>query len=396
MRIIDVPVDEQLSTLQIPELLAPISSQEAKKIAILTALRGIGRVGSNPLVGAVAVDRHHRFLAAGAHEVYGQAHAEQNLLLEVKRRGLVAALAEASVYVTLEPCSHEGKTPSCAKLLRQYPLRRVCYGQIDPNPNVNGSGIALLRDSGVECVYDPVFASEAEFINASYFNEIKRGEPLFAIKAALSLNQVAAHRGDRRRWITSKRSRSYGHWLRVLYDAILVGANTEVLDNPILDSRLALVRGRDPWKIVLDPFGRALMSRPIAETRIFSKNPQRSIWVSNSSFWNGVGSDHGKRLGEMGVRIMRLEHGCALSQLSSQIRQLGISSVLVEGGMETWRACMRAQIVSRGHFFFAPFWLATDDALQFDLGPQSLESPSITVLDSDYVIEGRLGPLKEG
>ena len=147
MRVIQTPDDEKILT-QEPDLLARVTREECWHLCYGAALRGVGFVTHNPPVGAVLVDRNHRFLAIGAHLEFGGPHAEVNLLSQINKRGLDQHLAGSTLYVTLEPCAHQGKTPSCAAMLSDLPLGKVEFANRDPNPNVDGKGIAILEKIG--------------------------------------------------------------------------------------------------------------------------------------------------------------------------------------------------------------------------------------------------------
>ena len=217
--------------------------------ALDLALKGRGKVSPNPLVGCVIVDVNGHRIGAGYHKKYGGAHAEVEAVQSVESPD---ALKDATVYVTLEPCSHHGKTSPCADLLASLPIKRVVIAQKDPNPLVNGSGIEKLRAHGID-VSLGVLEQEAEQLN-EFFNHAQRfGRPFVTLKIAQSVDGfLTAANGDSQ-WITGKAARKKVHEWRSYYDAIMIGRQTAMADNPKLTVRH--VRGRQPMRVVLDgPF----------------------------------------------------------------------------------------------------------------------------------------------
>lgn len=371
-----------------PETGTSVDPEEAMQIAILSACNGIGFVHKNPLVGAVAVDKNHRFIALGSHNLYGGKHAEQNLITEIRERGLENLLDQSTIYVTLEPCSHSGKTKSCAKLLSQYKIKKIIYGAIDPNPLVNGKGISILKSSGIECETDQDFYCKSRFLSEVFMHQLDNKRPFIGIKTATSLNHVAAYIGDKRRWITNKRARMYGHWLRSLYDAVLVGANTCIFDNPQLDTRLSLIRNKNPKKIVLDPNGRALLHRSFNEKNILKTNPEQTIWVSKKDFWKNAGKALHKKLLKQKTEIIMLETN-SLEEVLIQLNKLCVSSILLEGGPRVWSSFLEKRLIDKAHLFYAPIWLEEKNSLQLRSSAFSLVSPTLSSLEGNFVIEGR-------
>ena len=217
--------------------------------ALDLALKGRGKVSPNPLVGCVIVDVNGHRIGAGYHKKYGGAHAEVEAVQSVETPD---ALIDATVYVTLEPCSHHGKTSPCADLLASLPIKRVVIAQKDPNPLVNGRGIEKLRAHGID-VSLGVLEQEAEQLN-EFFNHVQRfGRPFVTLKIAQTVDGfLTAANGDSQ-WITGKAARKKVHEWRSYYDAIMIGRQTAMADNPKLTVRH--VRGRQPMRVVLDgPF----------------------------------------------------------------------------------------------------------------------------------------------
>ncbi len=394
MELRKTPLDESLWLYEEPALFEAISPQKAMDLASCVALKGVGAVHKNPMVGAVLVDADHRFLAAAAHLAFGQEHAELNLLEEINKRGLAARLAQSTLYVTLEPCSHYGKTPPCVDAIIKVPIKEEVYGAIDPNPLGSGRGIALLEEHGILCTFSSEFARMAEHLLEHFSWCLSYRTPFIGLKAALTLNGMAAHEGDRRVWITGERARNYGHWLRCQYEAILVGAQTMALDNPTLNVRHPKIRGRTPLRIILDPKGRALQSRNLCEHKVLQQEAEQTLWVCEDVFWlSPTGTRLAEDLPRQGAQILGLADNWTLATFLQQLGDKDLASLLVEGGPQTWGAFLNARLVNKVHCFMASKLLARDSVnmtaawLGEDL---TLEQTTVTVLDDDLLIEGRL------
>lgn len=210
------------------------------KLAIEEARLGDRKTKTNPLVGAVLV-KDGEVLSRGHHEVFGQAHAEVNCLKNMDARG-------ATLYVTLEPCSHYGKTPPCADLIVEKGLKRVVIGELDSNPKVQGKGLARLKEAGIDVTYG-VLEEDCHKLNEIFHFTMKRKRPYVFLKWAQSLDGKIATASGESQWITGEEARKDANRLRGLTDAILVGRNTASLDNPRLTCRTG---GENPLRIVLD------------------------------------------------------------------------------------------------------------------------------------------------
>jgi diaminohydroxyphosphoribosylaminopyrimidine deaminase / 5-amino-6-(5-phosphoribosylamino)uracil reductase len=203
--------------------------------ALRLARKGAGYVSPNPLVGCVIVSEDGRLIGKGYHERFGKAHAEINALDSVKDKN---ALNGATVYVTLEPCEHHGKTPPCAVTLSKLPLKRVIAGMIDPNPVVSGKGMKILEQAGITTAAG-LLEDEAAHMNEAFIHYIRYQKPFVTLKIAQTLDGYIAAPDGNPKWISSEASRTRVHEWRSRYDAVLVGRNTALLDNPRLTVRLA-------------------------------------------------------------------------------------------------------------------------------------------------------------
>jgi diaminohydroxyphosphoribosylaminopyrimidine deaminase / 5-amino-6-(5-phosphoribosylamino)uracil reductase len=318
--------------------------------ALRLAEKGKGYVSPNPLVGCVIYSRDGVLIGQGYHERCGQAHAEINALNSVKDR---SELLDATVYVTLEPCSHHGKTPPCAHELAKYPLKRVVVAMTDPNPLVNGKGIAHLRSKGITVV-EGVLEEEAGKLNEVFLFNIRFSKPYVILKVAQTLDgYIAAPDGDSR-WISGEESRRLVHKWRSEYDAVMVGRNTALLDNPRLTVRH--VSGRQPRRIVIDGPG----TLP-SELHLFSDiHEDKTIRVTCNPGLAPRQEDPALGLlqadyfrGET-VHVSELNGHCNLEQAITRIGELGVSSILVEAGSQLASAMVRDNLVDKLHLFIAP------------------------------------------
>ncbi|MCS6823765.1 MAG: bifunctional diaminohydroxyphosphoribosylaminopyrimidine deaminase/5-amino-6-(5-phosphoribosylamino)uracil reductase RibD [Cytophagaceae bacterium] len=209
------------------------------------ALLGAGQVSPNPLVGCVIVKDGH-IIGEGWHQRYGYAHAEVNAIESVKDKSM---LKNAVVYVNLEPCAHTGKTPPCTDMLCKYPIRKVIISNIDPNPLVAGKGIEKLIQNGIE-VETGILENEGAFLNRRFFTFIQHKRPYIILKWAETIDGYIAREDYTSRWISHPLSRKLAHKWRSEEDAVMVGTNTALFDNPRLNVRDW--KGRNPVRIVLD------------------------------------------------------------------------------------------------------------------------------------------------
>ena len=309
------------------------------------AERGRGEVEPNPMVGCVIV-AGGRIVGKGWHQRYGGPHAEVEALRDAgaKARG-------ATLYVSLEPCNHFGKTPPCTEAIIDAGVRKVVIGMADPNPEVTGNGAQRLREAGVTVVED-VERERCEALNEVYIVNTVHQRPFVLLKVAQTLDgHVAALKGTSH-WITSEESRVEVHRLRSVYDAVLVGAETVRKDNPSLNVRH--VEGRHPQRIILTrswhlPLSAAVFSDDLADHTIVvtSKKSARS----NASLIT--------KLRKRGVRVLdvttdMMEYASLKSALKQLYDEFGIRSILVEGGAEVFSAFLRARFADRIDIFTAP------------------------------------------
>ncbi|WNG46307.1 bifunctional diaminohydroxyphosphoribosylaminopyrimidine deaminase/5-amino-6-(5-phosphoribosylamino)uracil reductase RibD [Archangium minus] len=312
------------------------------RLALEEAAKGLGRTSPNPVVGAVLVKRG-RIIARGYHRRAGTAHAEVVALEAAgsKARG-------ADLYTTLEPCDHYGRTPPCSQAILDAGVRRVFTGSSDPNPKVNGKGVARLRRAGVEVVTG-VLKEDADRLNRPFFKAMSTGLPYVTLKAAVTLDgKLATATGDSR-WVTGEAAREQVHRLRDQVDVILVGANTVRKDNPQLTTRLPDGNGKDPVRVVVDSH----LSLSPKLTVFTQRSPARTV-VATLEDPTGRKA---KRFAALGVDIWQLPakgERVDLAALMRRIAKEGLNHVLVEGGAEMYGSFLREELADELLLFVAP------------------------------------------
>lgn len=312
------------------------------KLALRLAAKGAGWVSPNPMVGAVVV-KDGRIVGRGYHRRVGLPHAEVEAL-----RNAGEAARGADLYVTLEPCNHQGRTPPCTQAILAAGIRRVIIAARDPNPQVTGGGAEFLAAQGVDISLG-VLEAEARQLNEAWFHWVKTGRPWVIAKAACSLDGRIATATGESQWLTGEIARAFGHRLRHQVDAILVGIGTVLADNPQLTARLPRGRSQDPIRIVLD----SRLRLPL-KARLVQLNSPAPTWVATTS---QAPPDTIRALEDHGVQVVVLPADAGRVSLPALLRLLGerqVQSVLVEGGAETLGAFFDQSLVHQFNFFYAP------------------------------------------
>ncbi len=318
-----------------------MTSLEAMQLAIETAKKGQGFVSPNPLVGCVILDRSNQLLAVGYHAFYGQAHAEVHALEQVKDPKL---LEGAHMFVTLEPCAHEGKTGSCAKKIATLPLAAVTFGLVDPNPLVSGQGAEILKKAGIKVEQDLRLEQQLEELAEVFLTNMRQNRAFIAVKIASSLDGHMAVGEGESQWITSSASRKKAHELRLMYDAILIGNGTFLKDNPSLDIR-GLEKTKNNKVVILDPHGKTLNS--LKKSKLFLLRPATDIFVITKKNQQDVFS-------KLGVcALISEEEVFSPEEISRLLYQKKIYSVLVEGGPNTIGYFLNRKFFDRFYLFQA-------------------------------------------
>ena len=304
------------------------------RMAIRLARKGIGKTNPNPMVGTIIV-KDGKIIGRGYHKKCGDYHAEINAINNVK-----GSIRGSTFYITLEPCSHYGRTPPCVDTLIKKKLERVVVGTPDPNPEVNGKGIKILRSKGIK-VDVGILDTECRQLNEHYFKFIKSGIPYVTVKYAQTLDgRIATKTGDSQ-WISSEASRKYVHVLRSTNDGIMVGAGTVTADNPQLTVRH--VKGKNPLRIIVD----SKLRIPIKSYVLTDDNPHQTIIATTSNAPSRKITAI-KKLGAE-VLVVKKERNGKVS-FSSLLKELGkreIMSVLVEGGSGMITALLKVNLVDK-------------------------------------------------
>lgn len=313
------------------------------RLAIREARKAMGNVSPNPPVGCVIVDRDHRFLSSGFTQPPGRNHAEIEALKNLPEG---ADLSGGHFYVTLEPCAHEGRTPSCAKALAKLPIASLTYGLQDPNPKVNGQGLEILRQSGIQVKKEENFGPELHRLAEIFFHNQTCRAPFVSLKIATSLDGRIGMKTGESKWITGERARRHAHYIRSLHDAILIGANTFLQDDPALNIRHGRFAGKEMKIVVLDPAGRAL-GRLKDSQLLKAHRPENIFWVGRS-----LPSEHGSDVNLVSVTEGR--SGLNLDRVLAALYDRGIHSLMVEGGARTVSHFLEQKKAHRIYQYMAP------------------------------------------
>jgi diaminohydroxyphosphoribosylaminopyrimidine deaminase/5-amino-6-(5-phosphoribosylamino)uracil reductase len=320
----------------------PAEDLAQMQAALALARRGLGNVWPNPAVGCVIV-REGAVVGRGWTQPGGRPHAETEAL---RRAGDLARGATA--YVTLEPCSHHGRTPPCCDALTAAGIARVVVAMRDPDPRVDGRGFAMLRAAGIT-VEEGLCAAEARAINAGFVRRITEGLPLVTLKLASTLDGRIATAAGESRWITGPAARREAHAMRARHDAILIGSGTALADDPDLTCRLPGATPRQPLRVVAD----ARLRTPPAARIIATSREVRTLLVTTP----GHPPDALARYQAAGAEVItvpRGEGGLSLRALLQALAQRGVTRVLAEGGAGIAAALLREGLADRLAWFHAP------------------------------------------
>lgn len=322
-----------------------LTAREAMELAISEGKKGAGFVSPNPCVGAVILDRNGNLIGKGYHQKFGEAHAEINALKSVQNS---ENLRDSEMFVTLEPCAHEGKTGSCAKALSKLPLAKVTYGIVDPFPLVSGKGLEILKNAGIKVEKFEGLEEELRELAEIFFHNIEENAPFVAIKVGSSLDGNIALQSGESKWITGEESRNRVQTLRGQYDAIVIGSSTFEMDDPTLDSRDPRFLEKPSKVVIIDGDGKTISK--IKGSRLTSVRPPENIFIVTTKQMTTEPF--------VGIHVSQLADGSLnLKEALSKLKELGIYSLLVEGGAFTFSAFLQARLVQRVHLFMAPVLL---------------------------------------
>ena len=359
--------------------------------ALALARRALGDTSPNPLVGAVLV-RRGRILGEGWHRRAGEPHAEIEALRDAERRG--GRTDGATLYVTLEPCSTQGRTPPCTDAVIRAGVRRVVVAATDPNPRHAGRGFDRLREAGIE-VLTGVLADEASRMNAGFNHWIVHRTPLVTLKAAMSLDGRIATVSGESKWLTGEKSRACGQQLRRRHDAILAGINTVIADNPALTIRVGK-RTTAPLRVILDTRARTPRTSQVVADAWAARTlvvcgpdaPARRVAALRRQVEVMVAPQSGGRVD--------------LQWLLAELGGRGVTSLLVEGGGEVHASFLESRLAHRLAFFYAPLVLGGRDASRAVAGSGFTSRSSLPELEdvrwrrlgADLLLEARLAEFK--
>jgi diaminohydroxyphosphoribosylaminopyrimidine deaminase / 5-amino-6-(5-phosphoribosylamino)uracil reductase len=353
------------------------------KRALWLARKGEGHVSPNPMVGAVIV-KENRIIGEGYHKKFGGDHAEINAIQNATK-----TIAGSTIYVTLEPCAHYGKTPPCVERLIALKPKRVVIGSLDPNPLVSGKGIKRLNQQGIETTVG-VLEEACKALNERFFTFIETRIPFVTLKFAQTLDGRIATAQGHSRWISSLPSRKFAHRLRSTHDAILVGVGTVLNDDPELTVRL--VRGRNPVRVVVDSHLRI----PLDAKVLKDQDMVKTIIAATK----GAVPEKRTLLMDMGIDVLLIDEDSRyrinMNNLLAELGKKEISSLLVEGGAAVITTILREQLADRAVIIVAPKIAGKGIEAIGDLGITSMDEAlrftcrKMVKKGGDLIMDGRI------
>jgi diaminohydroxyphosphoribosylaminopyrimidine deaminase/5-amino-6-(5-phosphoribosylamino)uracil reductase len=332
--------------------------------ALRLARRGLGRTSPNPAVGAVIV-RRGKVIARGYHRKAGGPHAEVEALAELRGK----AKKEDTLYVTLEPCNHHGRTPPCTEAILKSGIGNVVVGMRDPNPRVTGGGCEYLSQRGVK-VRTGILEPECRRLNEFFVKFVTTGRPFVAAKSALTLDGWSATSTGHSRWVTNRESREFVHRLRDMADAVMVGVDTVLSDDPLLNTRLKNRKGKDPIRIVLDT-----NLRIPEHAKVLNQDSQAKAVVVAGEH---APADRQEKVRATGASVLLCptrQGKIDLQELMDRLGAMSITSILAEGGATLMGALIREKLIDKFYVFKAPKILGGSDGIPmaFGHGPKEMD-----------------------
>ena len=354
--------------------------------ALVLARKGLGLTTPNPMVGAVIV-ANNEIVGRGFHPQAGEPHAEIFALREAGEQAL-----NGELYVTLEPCNHQGKTPPCTETIIRAGIRRVVIGTTDPNPLVKGRGAHRLEQAGIT-VEIGLLESECCRLNEAWNKYITTGLPFVTLKTAASLDGRIATRSGHSQWITNEKSRHYVHQLRASHDAILVGIGTLLKDNPRLTARRPGEVARNPYRIVVD----SLLRTPL-QSQVFGPDGNQRMLLATRQQSEEKLAPYRKLVKDILILPTNSLGQIDLLELMKNLGAREITSVLIEGGSEINGSALDNRIIDKICFFYAPILVGGRGSLGMISGQgaetidQAMPVKDITIrhFDDDICLEGYL------
>ena len=362
------------------------SDEKFMKLALSLAEKGRGYVNPNPLVGAVIV-KDGKVIGEGYHTAFGKSHAEIEAI-----NSATEDIKGATMYVTLEPCCHQGKTPPCTEAIIKNQLARVVVATTDPNPLVSGSGIAKLKQSNIEITVG-VLEEMAKIQNEVFIHYMTTNLPFTILKYAMSLDgKIACHTGDSK-WITSEKSRTDVHRLRSSVSAVVTGIGTILSDDASLNVRLIDSKGREPHRIVVDSAARISL-----DAKILNLDSKSDTYIAVTK---AASDEKLRKLKDYGAKIIMTkpkDGKVDLEELWKELGFLGMDSILIEAGEQLNAALLEAKLVNKIRAYIAPKIIGGTNA-KSPIGGYgatnmseviNLKSMNFTHVENDFVVEGYL------
>lgn len=359
-----------------------MTKYEYMALALELAKKGMGHTSPNPMVGCVVV-KDGKIMTEGYHQQYGDFHAERNALTKCTED-----LTGADMYVTLEPCCHQGKTPPCTDIIIERGIGKVFIGTLDPNPKVAGKGVEILRGHGIE-VESGILEKECLELNEPFFHYMTKNMPYIAMKYAMTMDgKIATFTGDSK-WVTGEEARQHVHQLRKRYSAIMIGIGTVLMDDPMLNCRVE--KGVDPVRVICDSHLRIPLDSQIVKTA-------RHI-PTIVAYAEGI-EEKEKMLREAGVQLIHNnENGMVdFRGLVKELGRRGIDSILIEGGGTFHGTVLKSGLVDRIYCYIAPKLIGGKEAKSpiegsgFSLMREALEiyDTEILKVGHDICITGKV------
>jgi len=362
------------------------------KRALELSKKAVGFVNPNPLVGAVIV-KDNRIIGEGYHEYFGGPHAEVNAFANAKENAFKNAACDvegATMYVTLEPCSHYGKTPPCADAIVRNKISKVVIGMIDPNPLVAGRGIEILRNNGIE-VTTGIMEKEIKKTNEIFIKYISSKKPFCIMKTAMTIDgKIATSIGDSK-WISNEKSRAYVHELRQMVSGIMVGIGTVLADDPELTTRREGVISLNPIRIIIDSRARIPL-----EAKVLKCNEKAKTIIVTTEFADKTKIEAIKQKGAEVIVTESKNNWVDLKYLMTVLGDMGIDSILLEGGSTLNYSAIVAGIVDKVITFISPKIFGGTSG-KTPVGGKGIEhvkdsikllDTEVTRFDEDIMIEG--------
>jgi len=351
--------------------------------ALSLARKAEGKTRPNPLVGALVV-KNSRIVGKGFHKKAGEPHGEIEALANARNRARGATL-----YTTMEPCTHWGRTGPCTEAIIAHGIRRVVIGSIDPNPLVSGKGVRALRRASIEVTLN-VLVDEAKRLNEAYFFFMKTGRPFVTMKAAVSMDGWLATESGESQWISGEEARAFAHCLRKKADAVMVGVGTVLKDDPLLTVRYCSGNEIMPYRVIVD----SLLRIPDS-SRVLRDEP----WMTIVATTRRAPEKKKERLLSFGVEVLTLPSlrgKVNLRALLNELGKRGIQGLLVEGGAGIFASLMEHCLVNKAFIVLAPMLIGEGVPLFRGWGVKRLKDGpvlkdvKVARLGRDLVVEGYL------